>query len=187
MGYFTDAQGDIGIDRGIVMATGAAIDGLGPNDASGNGSNVGGNATCPELNQLTSFGLNDITTYEITFIPVSDTLSFRYVFASEEYPEFACSGFNDVFGFFINGPNPAGGMYVGENIARVPDLADPSGQTFTNLPVTINNVNPGVGANGNIMNCTPPNGTTEFDAYYNDNQGGQNMQYDGYLLSLIHI
>lgn len=181
VGYFQNGLADVGLERGIVMASGWAVGALGPNDAGGNSEGpVSSNATCPELGQLTTFTLNDVATYSITFTPVSDTLRFRYVFASEEYPEYACSGFNDVFGFFITGPNPNGGNYMAENIALIPDLADPTGFTFTNLPVTINNVNGGVGANGNINNCTPPNGTLDYASYYNNNTG-QNMQYDGYL------
>ena len=123
---------------------------------------------------MTTFTLNDIAAYEITFIPVSDTLRFRYVFASDEYPEFACSSFNDVFGFFITGPNPNGGDYTAENIALIPDPADPSGFTFTPDPVTINNVN-NQGFN--------PVGGCNFDygIYYNDNSNSNTLQYDGYL------
>jgi gliding motility-associated-like protein len=182
VGYFQNGLADIGMERGIVMASGWAVGALGPNNASGNSAGpVVSNANCPELGQLTTFGLNDVATYSITFVPVSDTLRFRYVFASEEYPEYACSGFNDVFGFFISGSNPNGGTYTAENIALIPDLADPTGFTFTNLPVTINNVNGGVGANGNINNCTPPNGTLDYADYYNDNTGSTTLQYDGYL------
>lgn len=175
VGYFQNGLGDIGLERGIVMASGHAIGALGPNDAGSNSQGpVVSNATCPELAQLTTSGLNDVATYSITFVPVSDTLRFRYVFASEEYPEYACSGFNDVFGFFITGPNPNGGNYATENIALIPDPADPTGFTFTNNPVTINNVNdqgvnPGAGC------------SFDYATYYNSNAGGQNLQYDGYL------
>jgi hypothetical protein len=55
----------------------------------------------------------------ITFLltPTCATLSINYVFASEEYPEFATGTINDVFGFVLSGPNPSGGNYNQTNIA----------------------------------------------------------------------
>ncbi len=182
VGYFTNGTGDIGIERGILMTTGDATIAQGANNSGGNGFTNGSNSNnCPALSNIATATTMDIAYYTISFIPTADTLRFKYVFASEEYPEYACSNFNDVFGFFITGPNPSGGTYTSENIALIPDLADPTGETFTNLPVTINNVNPGVGANGTIANCTPPNGTIAYDAYYNNNLGSSTMEYDGYL------
>jgi gliding motility-associated-like protein len=174
VGYFTNGLSDIGIDRGIIMSSGFAITAATANTAGGTTGNTTGSGTDPDLGPIASGGLNDIARYEITFIPTSDTLQFRYVFASEEYPEYACSPFNDVFGFFLTGPNPAGGSYNGQNIALVPDPADPTGQTFTNIPVTINNVNnqgvnPGAGCN------------FDYSTYYNDNSGSMTLTYDAYL------
>lgn len=63
--------------------------------------------------------------------PVNQTVAIRFVFASEEYPEFAPpnnSFFNDIFGFFVQ---EAGSNSI-QNIALVPG---------TNLPVTIGNIN----------------------------------------------
>ncbi|MBK7946535.1 MAG: choice-of-anchor L domain-containing protein [Flavobacteriales bacterium] len=40
---------------------------------------------------------------EFDFIPTGDTLRFRYVFGSEEYPNYTCGSVNDVFGFFLSG------------------------------------------------------------------------------------
>lgn len=169
----------IGIERGIVLTTG--------NAASQNGANLGANGNSEDLadvnnnsgvsdadlNDIASgSSVNNVTRYTITFIPVADTLRFRYVFASEEYPEYVCSDYNDIFGFFVSGPG-INGPYENnaKNIALIPD---------TNLPVTINNVNPGVvGTNGSAENCTPPNGSLDYDEYYNTTPFSQQPVYDG--------
>ena len=38
---------------------------------------------------------------EFTFFPTHNTVSFDYIFASEEYPEYVNKGFNDVFAFIL--------------------------------------------------------------------------------------
>ncbi|MCC6279559.1 MAG: choice-of-anchor L domain-containing protein, partial [Saprospiraceae bacterium] len=168
VGYFTSGTQAIGIDRGIVMTTGVATttgvalgsDEQGVDFASHDNASA---ATDASLAATATAGLNDVAIYSITFIPTADTLRFRYCFGSEEYPEFACSSFNDVFGFFISGPNPAGGVYNNLNIAKVPG---------TGLPVAINNVHP---ANP-IYNCAALNAQ-----YYNNNNGtNQQPVYDGF-------
>ena len=48
----------------------------------------------------------DAVTLEFDFEVQSSFIQFNYVFASEEYPEYAPPnnvGFNDVFAFFISG------------------------------------------------------------------------------------
>ncbi|MEL7421949.1 MAG: choice-of-anchor L domain-containing protein, partial [Bacteroidota bacterium] len=108
------------------------------------------------------------------FIPVNDTLRFTYSFASEEYPEYVCTQYNDVFGFFISGPG-INGPYENnaENIALIPG---------TDRPVTINNVNPGVvGAiGGDIVFCSGDDGSLAFSNLYNANFGGSRPVYDGF-------
>ena len=183
VGYFTNGESDIGIGRGIIMSTGLATDAATENDAGGNsGQTSGTNINDPFLSTI-SDDIQDVTKYTIRFIPTSNTLRFRYTFASEEYPEFACSDFNDVFGFFVHGPGISGPFpNNAANIALIPELDDSTGLSFTNLPVTINNVNPGqVGSNGTLENCTPPDGSLDFGGYYRDNSGSQNLTYDGYL------
>ncbi|MCB0640038.1 MAG: choice-of-anchor L domain-containing protein, partial [Phaeodactylibacter sp.] len=168
VGFFKNAEEEIGIDRGLIMTSGSAASVMGNIGIDNNGSVFAstGNATGggdPDLQSLTTNNILDLCRYEITFIPTSDTVQFKYVFASEEYPEYACSPFNDVFGFFISGPG-INGPYANnaENIAIIPG---------TNLPVTINNLHPQNGAG-----CPPVN-----DQFYNDNNGSS-MQpvYDGF-------
>ncbi len=183
VGFFKNATDEIGIERGIVLTSGRAAtqgtnygaDGVGSNFASNdNDSNIS-DADVTAISSATPF---DIARYTITFIPTADTLRFRYVWGSEEYPEFVCSQFNDVFGFFISGPG-INGPYENNaiNIALIPG---------TNLPVTINNLNGGeVGSAGTISNCTPPNGSLDYSQYYIDNDGQPNQPvYDGYTVVL---
>ena len=121
--------------------------------------------------------------YEISFIPTSDTLRFRYVFASEEYPEFVCTSTNDVFGFFIEGPNPEGGNYNFKNIALIPDPADPSMGTFLNYPVSVNFVNGGMPGNAVPVApyCELPLGSLDFSQYYNESIPEMSPVYNAYL------
>ena len=180
VGLFQNGEDEIGLSRGIVMSTGFASAtpgriGVDSPGAAQSSEVVSGSTPDPDMEQLSSTGdINDLVAYTITFVPISDTLRFRYVFASEEYPEYVCSEFNDVFGFFISGPGINGPFSNNaQNIALIPE---------TNLPVAINNVNPGVaGANGAAENCMPPGGSLDFAQYYNSNNGSSGRPvFDGF-------
>lgn len=174
VGYFSGAEDRIGLDRGIVLST-SRVKGIAqPNNSSedvGVDDLTGGPNFDQDLSIIATGPLEDVFSYGISFIPSADTLRFRYVFASEEYPQFVCDEFNDIFGFFITGPKPSGGSYNSENIALVPDPSDPSGLSFTDIPVSIDNIQDG--SNGN---CPP-----SFETFYNINpQGTTDFKYDGY-------
>ena len=165
VGYFTGGTNAIGIERGVVMTTGRAQGNnsstFGANGQGSMQSSVDNPSTAfdPDLAMQTTAGLNDVAVYTITFVPTSPNLQFRFCFGSEEYPEYACSQYNDVFGFFIQGPNYPSPT----NIALIPN---------STLPVTINNLHP---ANP-IYNCAPLN-----VQYYNNNNGtNQQPIYDGF-------
>jgi gliding motility-associated-like protein len=111
--------------------------------------------------------LFDIARLEFDFIPSSDTVKFRYVFASNEYLTAVCTNYDDVFGFFITGANPSGGTYNNTNIALVPG---------TNLPVSINTINGGV-SNGNVSPCY-----LNYTQYFHT--PSQNLTYNGATLPL---
>lgn len=166
-----DAGGPLGIDRGVIMASGNVENSLGPNNAGGAGNSLG-SAGDPDLNILSGLTTYDATGIEFDFRPTIPQVSFNYVFASEEYPEYVCATFNDVFGFFINGPGIVGAFSNNsENIAWIPN---------TTIPVGINSVNPGVpGDFGNAANCQGK-GSLNYSQYYVDNTGGQELQYDGW-------
>jgi gliding motility-associated-like protein len=156
---------NIGLQSGVILTSGSVNLVPGPNNQTGAGMNnqqpgdVHLNALIP------GYTTYDASVLTFEFIPLSDTIKFRYVFGSEEYPEYVNSSFNDVFGFFISGPNPLGGTYNFHNIARLPG---------TTIPVSINNVNNGTNHNGPCVNCQ----------YYINNTGGATIQYDGFTTVL---
>ena len=128
-GTFTSSSNVLGFTSGIVLSSGSARNVAGSN-CSPEMSVDNGEPGDPDLNTIVGADstTNDAAVLEFDFVPTSSTISFQYVFGSEEYPEFIGS-FNDVFGFFLTAP---GGAPV--NLALIPG---------TNLPVSINDVNDG--------------------------------------------
>ncbi len=174
-GIFTAEENvGIGLTEGIVLTTGSINDIPGPNQDGGISftSNGGSDPFLDALLAETGVSSMDACVLQIDLVPCGDILSFNYVFGSDEYNEFACSNFNDIFAFLISGPNPEGGDYVNENIALIP------GST---LPVAINTVNSGIpGTNGTSDNCV-----LDFaDLFVSNDNNEFDMQYDGFTVPL---
>jgi gliding motility-associated-like protein len=173
---FTSNATNLGMNSGILLKTGDATGAIGPNDLPGEGS-VGTGLGDNDLDLLTTEASSDVTILEFDFIPSSDSISFRYIFASEEYNEYVCSRFNDVFGFFLSGPGINGAFSNNSiNIATIPN---------STLPVSIGTVNNGqVGSNGTSAECTA--GGMVNSQYFVDNvASGQNwIQFDGFTVPL---
>ena len=165
---------NLGMQEGIIIGSGAVSFAAGPNNSGGGSASSGCSTyTDPALTAIASGTLNDVATLEFDFITKADTVKFNYVFASEEYPEYTCSDFNDIFGFFLSGLNPAGGMYSNYNIARIPG---------TNIPITINSVNGGSGGSASASGCY-----YTYSQYYVDNAAGTTIQYDAFTTVLTAI
>lgn len=162
-GSFTTTNSNLGLAAGLILSSGQVADAAGP--ASNYSGNPNGTGSDPDLVSISGGTINDRAVLEFDFIPTGDTLKFRFVFASEEYPEYVCS-FNDAFGFFLSGPGITGPYSGGAaNIALIPG---------TTVPVTINNVNNGLNNNPNSPNCTAQN-----PAFYVDNSSGTTVVFDG--------
>lgn len=132
-GSFNNGLPSIGLGTGIILSSGDVAIATGPNNAGGAGVGNGG-GTDPDLAQAAGGAVFDAAVLEFDFVPTLSQISFRYVFASEEYCEYANTGFNDVFGFFLSGPGITGPFSNNAiNIATIP--------TMPPLPTSINNVN----------------------------------------------
>ncbi|MCW5900205.1 MAG: choice-of-anchor L domain-containing protein [Flavobacteriales bacterium] len=167
-GSFTAINTNLGLEAGVILCSGFAQNVAAP--ASGFQSDWLNTGSDPDLVAISNSAINDKAVLEFDFIPIGDTLRFRYVFGSEEYPEWICS-FNDAFGFFLSGPGITGPYSNNAaNIALIPGTA---------IPVTINNVHNGLNNNPNAPGCPAQN--PQF--YINNGFGGQ-VVYDGMTVVL---
>jgi uncharacterized protein (TIGR02145 family) len=155
---------ELGMEEGVIISSGKV-------------SAASGNANLPLAS--TPFGLSgdqdldmlsapattkDKSVIEFDFIPESSTLSFKYVFGSEEFYQF-CNQYNDPFGFFLSGPGINGPFSNGGvNIALMPDSPN---------PVTINTIC----ANSSVNWCNNPSIVTTWQDC--SKAIGKNMAYNG--------
>lgn len=156
-GFFTNIGGtNIGIDSGIVLTNGKVVSRPPGNGIVGpsslNAHNQMGFPGDPDLSNIVSAATNDACVLEFDFIPLGDSIRFKYVFSSEEYPTYACSQFNDAFAFFVSGP----GIPTPTNIALIPN---------STAPVTITNIN--------------DQGCALYPQYYINNQGNPFFTHNG--------
>lgn len=132
-GYFDASGSSFPFESGIVLSTGRLNNVEGPNNSLSD-DDASGWAGDSDL----EFILNENNTYNATiiefeFTTVSDQISFRYIFASEEYQEgdnSTCQ-YSDLFGFLIR--NTTDTTFT--NIALVPD---------TQTPVKVTTVHPAI-------------------------------------------
>lgn len=167
IGSFSATNTSLGIDQGILLTTGTVLNNgsgpQGPNNQAGCGmdNGIGSSSLLTSLLPIGSQTFN-AATLEFDFIPFSDTVRFKYVFGSDEYPEFAPpnnTSYNDVFGFFISGPGFSGL----QNIARLPTNGS---------IVSINNVNSVTNSQFYRFNGDGTNAPYNNSPFY--------IQYDGF-------
>ncbi|NNE31717.1 MAG: T9SS type B sorting domain-containing protein [Winogradskyella sp.] len=148
-GFFDASGTSFPFQSGLVLSTGRLANVPGPNNSlsDDNAPNWEGDADLEfALNETNTI---NATVIEFDFTSVASQVSFRYLFASEEYQENnpnSCQ-FSDLFGFLIK---PTLGQNQYENIALVPD---------TNTPVKATTVTPGV------PGSCPPQNETYFGSY----------------------
>ncbi len=151
-------------ENGLIMTTGKIATALGPNDTDSESNQLGSYEppACSELDSLIpDYEVNKPAVLEFDFVTVSDHISFNYVFASEEYPEWAGSSYNDVFGFFVTDMV----TNTTQNIALIPG---------TNIPVAINNIHSATGSSYTSV--------AAYEQYYHSIPSNSPlMQYDAYV------
>lgn len=148
---------DLGLDQGIILTSGEAINAIGPNDLGGASTlhDAPGDSDLDYFSSLNGGDLSeDACVVELDVFVATDELRFEYIFGSEEYPEFV-DDFNDIFALLVKGPGIVGDPMIDnqQNVAIIPG---------TNTFVEINSVN-----------------AEDNWEYYRNNINGPSVQYDG--------
>ncbi len=162
-GFFNSMDANVGIENGMLLTSGLADGAIGPND-EGSYTMYNGTDGDDDLTAAAGYPTYDACVIEFDMTVAADTLKLSYVFGSEEYMEFAGTGFNDIFAFWVSGPD----ILVPVNIAKVPG---------TDLPVAINNVNAFTNADYFVHNGDG------YEAPYNTDD--MYVQYDGLTTILL--
>jgi gliding motility-associated-like protein len=175
--FFVTAATPFGLsDSGILLTSGQTAIATGVSAVPSFNTTFAGDADLAILSApQASF---DACVLEFDFVPLGDTVKFKYVFASAEYQTYSCS-IADVFGFFISGPGITGTFSnSSQNIALLPN----------GCYVGVNTVN-GQTSNpcGNAgAACSPPNNTLFYSNLPTGNTT-TGIAYNGFTVPLTAI
>tara|TARA_R110002049_G_scaffold92446_4_gene229240 strand:- start:1618 stop:8298 length:6681 start_codon:yes stop_codon:yes gene_type:complete len=169
IGYFTALPGAFPFEAGIVLNSGDAMEAEGPETGTQSSGGWPGDAdlenAIPALNPGDS---NDASFIEFNFVPIANSISFDFLFASEEYGGFQC-GFTDAFAFLLTDLSTT----AVTNLAIVPGTTDVV-SVFT--------------VRDNAYNASCPSvNPTFFDSYYGAGglpPGNSPIDFRGYTTSM---
>ena len=151
-GYFDATGSSFPFERGIVLSTGRLNNVGGPNTSLSDDDATNWVGDTDLENALNETNTLNATILEFDFTAIADEISFRYIFASEEYQEGNSSTcqYSDLFGFLIRPEN----VQEYTNIALVPN---------TQTPVKVTTVHSG------IPGACPPINETYFGSWNGSN------------------
>ena len=94
-------------DTGVILSTGRARDFTNSsgqsNQSTNTSTNTSGQNNNADFNAAAGTSTYDASYLDIDFIPTGDVMTMQFVFASEEYPEYVNSIYQDLVGVWING------------------------------------------------------------------------------------
>jgi gliding motility-associated-like protein len=139
-GYFNNAGGSFPFKEGVLLSTSYAQKSIGPYDTSllnivgndGDGAWLGD----ADLDQTLGIKSVTATTLEFDFTPLTNFLSFDYIFASIEYIDTSPCNYSDGFAFLIK---EKGSSASYQNLALIPG---------TSTPVSSKNIHPAIPQGG---------------------------------------
>jgi hypothetical protein len=156
-GTFAGPESVVGFGEGIILSTGDVGNVRGPNELD-DITTINRTEGDEDLSELAGVETLDAAVLSFDFVPAGETITFDYIFASDEYNESVNTEFNDVVAFYVNGKNCA-------------VIGDPA------KPVSINTINDGNPDEGE--DPTPSNSDLYRNNDLSDGGGEVNTEMDG--------
>lgn len=149
--YFTAGTSNFPFKDGVLLSTGTSRNSVGPFNKSNGGNSSPLWAGDTDLNQALGITTSiNATVLEFDFTPLTNFISFNYIFASDEYQSYYPCEYSDGFAFLIK---EAGSTDPYKNLAVLPN---------TNFPVSSTTVHPKIDPAEGRKGCPPEN-----DKYFN--------------------
>jgi gliding motility-associated-like protein len=171
-GYFSKGTSTFPLSEGIVLCTSTSRNAIGPYVSDRGEGNDSWNGD-PDLDQALGITSVNATVLEFDFIPLTTSINFNYIFASNEYQfNFPCE-YSDGFAFLIK---EKGSTANYKNLAVLPG---------TNIPVSSKNVHPLIAdvtdSNNTLFKGCPAINESYFKGY---NTASSPINYSGQIVKL---
>ncbi|MRX68243.1 gliding motility-associated C-terminal domain-containing protein [Flavobacterium resistens] len=157
--YFNAGSSSFPFAEGIILTTSPSRQAVGPYVSNNGGGNVNWTGDS-DLNNILGINSINATVLEFDFVPLTDVLSFNYIFASNEYQSFFPCEYSDGFAFLIK---EVGTSDPYKNLAVLPN---------STIPVSSTNVRPkiepGVASNGDPYPGCPAVNQNYFNGLNNN-------------------
>ncbi|WP_264563620.1 T9SS type B sorting domain-containing protein [Flavobacterium sp. N3904] len=154
-GYFNSNSSSFPFTEGIVLSTSSSKNSIGPYQSNKDG---GGNTLWlgdSDLDQTLGIKSINATVLEFDFVPLTNFVSFNYIFASNEYQSYFPCEFSDGFAFLIKEKGSADSY---TNIAVL---------SGTTIPVSSKNVHPITNSVVDNQNITHAGCPAINESYFN--------------------
>jgi gliding motility-associated-like protein len=170
--YFNSGGSNFPFTEGVLLSTSASKNARGPYVSNRGG---GGNSWLGDADLDQTLGINSVnaTVLEFDFVPLTNYISFNYVFASNEYQSYFPCAFSDGFAFLIKEKGSADPY---KNIAVLPG---------TTTPVSSENVHPITNTVIDANGVSHPGCPAINESYFNGfNTSASPINYSGQTIKL---
>lgn len=132
--YFNSGSGTFPFSEGIVLSTSPGKNAAGPfNSSTSAGSQNRNWKGDPDLNKALNYSTStQATVLEFDFVALTNSISFNYIFASNEYQTYFPCKFSDGFAFLIK---EAGSSDNYKNLAILPNTTTPVSSTTVHTKI----------------------------------------------------